>query len=167
MEQKRIGFNAGSFDPFTKGHLHVVKEALNCYDSIVIGIALDSGKTRRFPVDIMTEAIIKTLEEENLIDRVKVISYSDLTCTNARKEHATHLVRGIRNGMDYEYEENLAKGNKRIGGFETVYFRSDSDLSHISSSIVMQCFKHGLDVSEYVPKPVLEAMINYTKQHNK
>ena len=33
------GFYAGSFDPFTYGHLHVVKKSLMLFDKVIIGIA--------------------------------------------------------------------------------------------------------------------------------
>ena len=40
-----IGFYAGSFSPFTNGHLHVVKEASKLFDKVVIGIGINLRKT--------------------------------------------------------------------------------------------------------------------------
>lgn len=159
---KRIGFFAGSFDPFTKGHLQVVKKALEVFDEIIIGIAHNPSKNnRRFSAELMEEAIKETLKEENIQDKTQVVAYAapKLTSTIAREMGATHLIRGLRNNLDYGYEETLAKGNKKIGNYETVYFRADSDIDHISSTIVMECWLEGnIDISDFIPQPVLSAM---------
>ena len=158
---KRIGFYAGSFDPFTVGHLYVVKNALTLFDSVIIGIAHNPDKpNRRFDIKVMEAAIQKAMIDEELKDKVKVISYSGLTFKAARKNNATHLIRGLRNGMDYEYEDNLAHGNKKIGGYETLYFRSDSDFDYISSSVVTELFKDGEDISKFVPKAIFDVITN-------
>ena len=50
-----IGFYAGSFSPFTNGHLHVVKEASKLFDKVVIGIGINSRKTPRYENELMKE----------------------------------------------------------------------------------------------------------------
>ena len=57
----KSAFYPGSFDPFTNGHLHVVKTAAKLFDNIVIGIGTNSQKARRFDNTIMKEAIEETL----------------------------------------------------------------------------------------------------------
>ena len=61
-----IGFYPGSFDPFTNGHLHVVKSASKLFDKVIIGIGINSVKDRRFPKELMEDAIKDCLIEENL-----------------------------------------------------------------------------------------------------
>lgn len=157
----RIGFYAGSFDPFTEGHLHIVKEALTLFDYLIIGIAFNpKKKSRRFTTEMMIDAINRTLVDEELKDKVRVVSYSGLTFKEARKANATHLIRGLRNGMDYEYEENLSIANKKIGNYETIYFRSNTDLDYISSSMVMELYNNGEDISKYIPRAVYEKIKN-------
>ena len=157
---KRIGFYAGSFDPFTIGHLMIVKKALELFDILIIGIAYNPNKQRRFKVEVMKKAIEETLAKEGLLSRCQLISYDfpKLTYRVAQEAGATHMVRGLRNNTDYEYEEGLARANKTIGHFETIYFRSDTDIDHISSSIVMELFLGGDDISKFVPGPVLRAI---------
>ena len=103
----RIGFYAGSFDPFTNGHLNVITKAAQLFDQVIVGIGVHPQKIRRFDKDTMQEAIKQVLIRENLMN-VKVISYDQLSVDVALDYHSTFLVRGIRNGMDYEYEENMA-----------------------------------------------------------
>ena len=149
-----IGFYAGSFDPFTKGHLHVVAKSAQLFDKVIVGIGVHPDKKRRFDKDVMKEAIEKVLIQENL-NNVTVISYDNLSVDAAIENKATFLVRGIRNGMDYEYEENMASINEELSGLDTVYIRA-GNLGNISSSMVMDLLRNGKDVSKYLPKEIIE-----------
>lgn len=101
----------------------------------------------------MQKAIEQVLIRENL-NNVIVISYDTFSSDVALDYNSTFLVRGIRNGMDYEYEENIASINEEISGFDTVYIRAGK-LGNISSSMVMELLRNGKDVSRYIPKEVL------------
>ena len=149
-----IGFYAGSFDPFTKGHLHVVAKSAQLFDKVIVGIGVHPDKKRRFDKDVMKEAIEKVLIQENL-NNVTVISYDSLSVDAAIENKATFLVRGIRNGMDYEYEENMASINEQLSGLDTVYIRA-GNLGNISSSMVMDLLRNGKDVSKYLPKEIID-----------
>lgn len=154
----KIGFYAGSFDPFTNGHLHVIKKASELFDKIVIGIGINDKKENRFDRDLMKTAIEKVLDREN-ITNYNILIYDKLSTDVAKENNCTFLVRGIRNGMDYEYEENLALINEDISGLDTVYVRAGK-FGNISSSSVMELLKYGKDISKYVPKEVLEIILN-------
>lgn len=116
----KIGFYAGSFDPFTNGHLHVIVKSAQLFDKVVVGIAVHPKKARRFNKESMQKAIEQVLIRENL-NNVVVISYDNLSVDVALDYNSTFLIRGIRNGMDYEYEENMASINEEISGLDTVY----------------------------------------------
>ena len=148
----RIGLYTGSFDPFTNGHLHVIRCALGLFDEVVVGIGVNPRKARRFATAEMQSAIEKVLLREGL-SNVRVISYSGLTVDAAEACGASCLIRGIRNGMDYEYEENLASVNEEISGVDTIYFRAGR-MGNISSSMVMELSSNGRDVSAYLPQEV-------------
>lgn len=152
----KIGFYAGSFDPFTNGHLHVLKKSLQLFDSLIIGIGTNPDKKRRFDKKIIQEAIQKLITNHNL-SNVSVITYDGLSADAAKKCNATFLVRGIRNGMDYAEEENLASINEEICSLDTIYIRA-GNLGTISSSMVMSLLQNGKDVSSYLPKEILEVV---------
>lgn len=152
----KIGFYPGSFDPFTNGHLHVVKKSAILFDKVVIGIGIHPNKKRRYDKNKMKSAIEKVLIRENLTN-VSVITYDNWSADAAVKYHAMFLVRGIRNGMDYQYEENIAAANEEVSGMDTIYIRAGS-LGSISSSMVMELLRNGKDVSTYVPEEVLEVI---------
>ena len=149
-----IGFYAGSFDPFTNGHLHVIKKCAKLFDKVIVGIGIHATKTRRFDKESMQKAIEQVLVREGLTN-VEVITYNNLTVDAAIAHGSTLLVRGIRNGIDYEYEENMASINEEISGLDTVYIRA-GNLGNISSSMVMELLTNNRDVSKYLPKEVLE-----------
>lgn len=153
-----VGFYSGSFDPFTIGHLHVLKQALRVCDKVIVGIGTNSDKKRRFDKDLMKEAIEKVLVREN-ISNVSVIIYEGLTFKAALDNNATLLLRGIRNnGTDYNYEESLAATNKEISGLDTIYIRA-CEYGNVSSSLVMEFLKNNVDVSKYLPEDVLEVVM--------
>lgn len=148
----KIGFYAGSFDPFTNGHLHVVTQSAKLFDRVIIGIGVHPKKIRRFDKELMQKAIEQVLVRNNL-NNVTVISYDNLSVDVAIENDSTFLVRGIRNGMDYEYEENMASINEEISGLDTVYIRA-GNLGNISSSMVMELLRNNKDVSKYLPEEV-------------
>lgn len=153
---ERIGFYAGSFDPFTNGHLQIVLKTAKCFDKVIIGIAYNSEKEVRLDKEEMKTAIEKTIKDLHL-DNVEVTLYSGLTADEAKKYNANILIRGLRNGTDYQYEENIAENNEKIFGLDTCYFRA-GDLGYLSSSLVMELKNNNVDVSAFVPKHVAEIL---------
>ena len=153
---ERIGFYAGSFDPFTNGHLQIVLKTAKCFDKVIIGIAYNSEKEVRLDKEEMRDAIEKTIKDLQL-DNVEVTLYSGLTADEAKKYNANILIRGLRNGTDYQYEENIAENNEKIFGLDTCYFRA-GDLGYLSSSLVMELKNNNVDVSAFVPKYVAEIL---------
>lgn len=149
----KIGFYAGSFDPFTNGHLHVIAKSAQLFDKVIVAIGVNPNKTRRFNKELMQKAIAQVIIRENLTN-VEVISYNNLSVDVALDHNSTFLVRGIRNGMDYEYEENMAAINEEISGLDTVYIRA-GNLGNISSSVVTELLRNNKDVSKYLPKEIL------------
>ena len=149
----KIGFYAGSFDPFTNGHLHVIKKSAKLFDKVIVGIGVHPTKKRRFDKELMQRAMEQVFKRENLTN-VEVISYDNLSSDVALEYGAMFLIRGIRNGMDYEYEEKIASINEEIADLDTVYFRAGK-LGNISSSMVMDLLRNNKNVTKYLPPEVL------------
>ena len=153
-----IGFYPGSFDPFTNGHLQIVTKAAKCFNKVIIGVAYNSEKEVRIDKEKMKEAIEKTIKEKN-IENVEVVLYKGLTAEIAKKSGANILIRGLRNGTDYQYEENVAETNEKIFGLDTCYFRA-GNMGYVSSSLVMELWNNGVNVEKFVPKYVAEILKN-------
>ena len=104
----------------------------------------------------MKQAIESTLKEKN-ITNCEVIIYEGLVAEYTKTNNIGYMIRGLRNNMDYNYEENIAEINKLINpNLEYVYFRAENVA--VSSSMVKELYSYGKDVSKFVPKPVKEMM---------
>ncbi len=146
----------GSFDPFTNGHLDIVKKASRLFSKVYVLIGVNANKKRTYSSKDMIKAIEKTLKDED-IENCVVVEYDGLTAEYTKCNNIKYMIRGLRNNMDYNYEENLAEVNKLINPcLEYVYFRAENIA--VSSSMVKELSSYKQDVSKYVPKAVLEMM---------
>ena len=153
---KTAAIYPGSFDPFTNGHLDVVKKAARLFERVVIAIGVNSGKSRNFDTETMKIAIEETLRDSGL-DNCQVCVYSGLVAEFAGEQGIGYMIRGPRNNTDYTSEETIAEINKLINpALEYVYFRAEN--IGISSSMVRELLTYGKDVSRYVPEPVLKRL---------
>lgn len=141
----------GSFDPFTKGHESVVRRALEFADEIVIGVGYNGLKKNSgmFPIEDRVKMISDFYEEES---RISVISYTTLTTDIARELGCTHILRGVRTVIDFEYERALADVNRHLTGIETILLFNEPAMAHITSSTVRELLSFGKDVSDFMPE---------------
>lgn len=142
----------GSFDPFTNGHLDVVLKASKLFEKVHIVIGLNVNKKRTYNETLIKSAIEETLAEKN-IKNCEVIIYDGLIAEYTKKHNVGYMIRGLRNNMDYNYEENIAEVNKLINpDLEYVYFRAENVA--VSSSMVKELHSFKQDVSRFVPPAV-------------
>lgn len=142
----------GSFDPFTNGHLDIVLKASKLFEIVHIVIGVNINKKRTYKAETIKTAIEQTLIEKK-ITNCKVIIYDGLIAEYTKQNNIDYMIRGLRNNMDYNYEENIAEVNKLINpDLEYVYFRAENVA--VSSSMVKELNDFNQDVSRFVPKAV-------------
>lgn len=141
-------FYAGSFDPFTIGHMSIATRALEMFDGLVIGIGFNESKRNEKSAEERA-ARIKGLFALN--PKVSVIAYEGLTAQIARENGAGVLVRGVRNSLDFTKEKELADINLKVFGMPTVMIPAEPDLAYISSSMVRELAHFGHDIKEFIP----------------
>ena len=145
----RIALFPGSFDPFTTGHLDIVRRGLGLFDEVIIALGTNSAKQRYLPAEQMQGLIAKLFADE---PRVSVRLYQGLTAEFARAAGARYLLRGLRNSPDFEYEKPIAYGNQHVfPELETVFLLTSPTLGAISSTIIRDLHRFGADVSAFVP----------------
>ncbi len=150
---------AGSFDCYTNGHHDIVKKASAMFEKLYIVVAANSEKSRRYPADLMADAINCTLKEEGITNCVVQV-YEGVIADFCNENDIGYTIRGLRNRMDYDYEENIAAVNKLIAPkLETIYFRADN--SGISSSLIAELSKYRKDFSGLVPRAVNNLLLEY------
>ena len=101
----------GSFDPFTAGHLNILRRALTMFDNVVVAIGINQDK-RGFFTNEQKKAIIHQVIDG--MDGVRVIEYDGLTIDVCRDLGIRHIVRGVRNMLDFENERAIADANRRL-----------------------------------------------------
>ena len=134
----------GSFDPFTAGHLNILKRALTMFDEVVVAVFFDMDKRL---------AIIRKATEG--LSGVSVIQYDNLTIDTCHDLGIHHIVRGVRNMIDFETERSIADANRRLApDIETIIIPTAQEFAHISSSAVRDILKHHGDYSAFIPEGV-------------
>src|SRR6185503_20781315 len=102
----RTALYAGSFDPVTNGHLDVVRQAAAISDVLVLAIGIHPGKTPLFSPDERLGMLAETCGPvaKAAGASLKCVTFDDLVVTAAKREGATILIRGLRDGTDLDYE---------------------------------------------------------------
>ena len=149
---KRIALFPGSFDPFTAGHLNILRRALTMFDEVVVAVGINQDKRGFFDMPKRLQIINQATSG---IPGVSVIQYDSLTIDLCRKLGIRHIVRGVRNMIDFETERSIADANRRLAPeIETIIIPTAQEFAHISSSAVRDILKHGGDYSAFIPKGV-------------
>lgn len=148
---------AGSFDPVTNGHVDVVRQALRLAETLVMAIGAHPGKTPLFTLD---ERLAMLEETCGPIARqaggvLRCVTFGGLVVAAAREQGATLLVRGLRDGADFDYEMPMAGMNGVMApDVQTVFLPASPEFRPISSTLVRQIAAMGGDVSPFVPPAV-------------
>ncbi|MGB4107013.1 MAG: pantetheine-phosphate adenylyltransferase [Alphaproteobacteria bacterium] len=158
--KNRTGVYPGTFDPVTKGHLHLIRRASHLVDHLVIGIADNKRKGPLFTINERLEMLrddIANMHEKGC--EIEVQPFSDLLVHFARKMDATCIFRGLRAVSDFEYEFQLTGMNARLDpGIETVFLMAADKWQFVSASFVKEICSLGGDVNEFVTPQVAEKL---------
>ncbi|KRM19052.1 phosphopantetheine adenylyltransferase [Ligilactobacillus hayakitensis DSM 18933 = JCM 14209] len=147
----------GSFDPITNGHLDIIERASKIFDEVVVVVANNTGKKSLFTPNEKFELISSAIAKLNNVT-VKLMD-SDLAINIVKKLNGNVLIRGVRNEVDFTYEQSIALMNRKLDStIETLILFSDPNKSFISSTLVREISLFGGDLSDLVPKNV-ETMI--------
>ncbi|PCJ25147.1 MAG: pantetheine-phosphate adenylyltransferase [Flavobacteriales bacterium] len=153
----KIAVFPGSFDPITLGHQNIVERALPLFDKIIVAIGQNISKKHHFNIEQRTEFIKKTFNNN---PKVEVATYTGLTIHFCTSVNANYLLRGIRNGADYTYENSIAQMNKAMNeNIETLFIPTIPELSAINSTIVRDIINNGGDASKFVPTAIKDKFI--------
>lgn len=153
----RIALYAGSFDPVTNGHIDVVRQAVRLADRLVLAIGVHPGKAPLFSADerlaMLQETCAPIAKEAGC--ELACITFDDLVVTAARRAGASVLIRGLRDGTDYDYEMHMAGMNAAMAPqVQTVFLPASPPVRPITATLVRQIAGMGGDVSAFVPAAV-------------
>ena len=142
----------GSFDPITRGHENIVRRAASIFDEIIVAIGSNSSKKSMFSLEQRKQWLEEVFSD---IDNVKVDAYDGMTMDYCKKVDAGFMLRGVRNGSDFEYERTIAQMTKFMAPhLETVILFTDPELSAINSTVVREILRNNGDVTQFIPSSI-------------
>ncbi len=148
----KIGVYPGSFDPFTIGHLDVLRNAAGLFDVIYVAVLNNSAKSPVFSVKERVEMIDRVIEAEGL-QNVRSASFGGLLVDYAKQIGAQYIIRGLRAITDFEYEFQINAVNRHLDpDVSTVYFMADPAHSFLSSSNVREIGEMSGSIEGLVPQ---------------
>ena len=147
----RVALFPGSFDPFTAGHLNILKRTLTMFDKVVVAVGINQDKRGFYDMDMRMDIVreaVKGMEGD-------IVKYDGLTIDVCRSLGIHHIVRGVRNMIDFETERSIADANRRLAPeIDTIIIPTAQEFAHISSSAVRDLLRHGGDTSIFMPEGV-------------
>src|ERR671931_1830354 len=154
----------GSYDPVTYGHLDIIERAARVFDLVVVGVVNQPVRkpTTLFTADERRDFLLQATEN---MDNVQVDVFDTLLVDFARKHGAGALVKGLRAISDFEYEFEMNQLNRKLAAdIESVYLMASPQYSFLSSTGVKEMATFGGDVSNLVPAPVAEALVERVRR---
>lgn len=143
----------GSFDPITLGHLNIIRRAAAVFDKVVVCVMVNSSKNPMFDFDERVELIKRVVSR---LDNVEVDTSNILLAEYARAFENPVIVKGLRAVSDFESEFQMALINKKINpALETVFLTASEKYTYLSSSVVKEMARYGVDLSEFVPREII------------
>lgn len=154
----RIGFYSGSFDPVTLGHTDVIARACKIVDRLVIGIGVNPGKAPMFTAAervAMLEAEVKPIAKAAGAG-ISVVTFSGLAVEAARAHKASVIIRGLRDGTDFDYEMQMSGMNGEMApDIQTVFVSASPHVRHIAANLVRAVASMNGNAAPFVSKAVL------------
>ena len=142
----------GSFDPITLGHCEIIEKACEIFDELIVSVGNNSDKDYKFSLDQRLKFISDEFKNNS---KVYVEKYEGLTVDFCKSKNIKHIVRGLRNPADFEFEKKIALFNNSLENVETIFFLTSPNNAFISSSMVREIMDNGGNFKKFVPNSVL------------
>lgn len=151
----------GSFDPITLGHLNIIRRAARIFDRVVVCVMKNMEKTPMFTIEERMDMVRRSTER---FGNVQVATTDKLLAEYARQYKGAVIVKGLRAVSDFDYEFQIALVNKKMNpNLETLFLTSSEKYMFLSSTVVKEMAAYGADLTEFVPREIIQDVIDKTK----
>lgn len=148
----------GSFDPLTLGHLDVIRRATAVFDKVYVAIMVNSEKKGMF--DFGQRKLIAEASCAGM-PGVEIVTADGLLVDLCTALGACAIVKGVRNGADFDYEMSLAGINKFLaGGIETLWLPTAPEYSFICSAFVREMIRYGRSLDGVLHPGAINLIMN-------
>ena len=148
----RTALFPGSFDPFTLGHLDILRSALTMFDKVIVAVGYNSAKSGFFSPDLRVRIIEEAVAG---LGNVEVCSYRGLTVDFCKEKGVNCIIRGLRTTTDFEMESVIAQANRKMApDIQSIFIPSGHEYSFISSTVVRDVLNNGGNAKCFLPKNV-------------
>ncbi|MGA8169807.1 MAG: pantetheine-phosphate adenylyltransferase [Methylocystis sp.] len=155
----RAAIYTGSFDPLTHGHLDVIRQGAGLFDRIVVAIGVHPGKAPLLSFEERAGLIRGACVGLASPCDFRVIGFDGLAVAAAREQGVVAILRGLRDGADFDYEMQMAGMNAALAPeITTVFIPASAGLRHISATLVRQIAALGGDISAFAPAATADAI---------
>ena len=151
---------AGSFDPFTVGHLQIARRAASLFGKTVILVAANAEKRCFFSDEERLEIVRASIADD---PRLSVELCEETVADAAMSLGAVCIVKGLRDSTDYNYESHFAYACRALGGPEVVFLDVEEEYAHVSSTFVRELFRYEKDFSPYLAEGAHETVKRFLK----
>jgi pantetheine-phosphate adenylyltransferase len=152
-----IALYPGSFDPFTYGHIDIIRRSAKLFDKVIVGVYDTPDKKLMFTTQ---ERVALGIEAIKALPNVEVKPFTGLMVEFARREGATTVVRGLRVNNDFEFEFDMAMINRKLAPeIELVCLLASPEYQFLSSSMLKEVARLGGDFADLVPPFVARAVL--------
>ncbi len=161
----RSAVYCASFDPPTKGHEYIIEQGSKLFDTLIVAVSVNASKKPFFTLEDRVK-LLKEITQD--LENVSVESFQDQFLVHyAQEKNCKYILRGMRNSVDFEYEQRMHYLNEKIseGTLTNVFLMPPKEIEEISSSVVRSCL--GLKgwkeiVKNFVPEAVYQEL---SKRH--
>lgn len=151
-----LAIYAGTFDPFTFGHIDIARRAYRLFPRLIIAVTTNPEKSALFSLEERQQII---RDATRGMRGVSIDAFEGLLVDYGRRKGARVVIRGIRALSDFEYEFQMALMNRKLSDeIETVFLMPHEKYSYLSSRLVKEIALLGGDVSAFVT-PMVEKML--------
>jgi pantetheine-phosphate adenylyltransferase len=130
----------GSFNPWHDGHADVLHKALKVFDHVIVAVGDNPQKEVVDRAVVWSDAVNSLGYEQSHRVSTKVFHGLLVDYIGKLKSEGTEVdavIRGLRNGQDFEMEKTMQYHNEDLGLVIPVYYvMSDRHLVHVSSSAI-------------------------------
>ena len=145
----KIAICPGSFDPITVGHLDLVERGAALFDQVILCVMVNGEKHPMFTPDERLEMARAALAH---IPNAQAEAWDGLLADFAREKDACALIKGVRNGIDFEWEYQMAQINRGLlPQLDTLLLPARAEHLHISSTMVRDMIRYQQPLDNCMP----------------